>query len=50
MSDTLQLTQQLIARASLTPKDEGCLQIIGQRLEKIGFKLEMMRCGEVDNL
>ena len=50
MSATLQLTQQLIARPSLTPLDEGCLHIIGQRLEAIGFKLEMIRCGEVDNL
>ncbi len=50
MSDTLQLAQQLIARRSLTPHDEGCMQIIGQRLEKIGFKLELLRCGEVDNL
>ena len=50
MSDTLHLTQQLIARPSLTPQDEGCLQIIGLRLEKIGFKLEMIRSGEVDNL
>jgi succinyl-diaminopimelate desuccinylase len=50
MSATLQLTQQLIARPSLTPQDEGCLHIIGQRLEKIGFKLEMIRCGGVDNL
>ena len=50
MSDTLQLTQQLIARPSLTPQDEGCLHIIGQRLEKIGFKLEMIRSGDVDNL
>ena len=50
MSATLQLTEQLIARPSLTPLDEGCLHIIGQRLEKIGFKLEMMRNGEVDNL
>ena len=39
MSATLQLTEQLIARPSLTPLDEGCLHIIGQRLEKIGFKL-----------
>ena len=50
MSETLDLTQQLISRPSLTPLDEGCLHIIGQRLEKIGFKLEMIRCGEVDNL
>ena len=50
MSDTLHLTQQLISRPSLTPQDEGCLQIIGQRLETMGFKLEMIRSGEVDNL
>ena len=50
MSATLELTQQLIARPSLTPLDEGCLHIIGQRLEAIGFKLEMIRCGQVDNL
>ena len=50
MSDTLHLAQQLISRPSLTPLDEGCLHIIGQRLETIGFKLEMIRCGEVDNL
>ncbi|HQS58534.1 MAG: succinyl-diaminopimelate desuccinylase [Gallionellales bacterium 35-53-114] len=50
MSDTLDLTQQLISRPSLTPLDEGCLHIIGQRLQAIGFKLEMIRCGEVDNL
>ena len=50
MSNTLELAQQLIARRSLTPKDEGCLGLIGARLEPLGFKLEMMRCGEVDNL
>ena len=50
MSETLQLSQQLIARRSLTPNDEGCMQIIGERLAPLGFKLEMMRCGEVDNL
>lgn len=50
MSDTLELTQQLIARRSLTPRDEGCLTLIASRLEPLGFRLEMMRCGEVDNL
>ena len=50
MSDTLHLAQQLIARRSLTPRDEGCLALIGTRLEPLGFKLEMLRCGEVDNL
>ena len=50
MSPTLELAQQLIARRSLTPLDEGCLPLIGARLEPLGFKLEMMRCGDVDNL
>ena len=50
MSDTLALTQQLISRRSLTPLDEGCLALMGERLQALGFKLEMMRCGKVDNL
>ena len=50
MSKTLQLAQQLISRRSLTPLDDGCLDIIGARLAPLGFKLEMMRCGNVDNL
>jgi succinyl-diaminopimelate desuccinylase len=50
MSDTLDLTKQLIARRSLTPHDEGCLGLIGSRLQPLGFRLEMIRCGTVDNL
>ena len=50
MSETLQLAQQLIARRSLTPADDGCLDIIGARLAPLGFSLEKIRCGEVDNM
>ena len=50
MSTTLELTQQLIARKSLTPWDDGCLDIIGARLAPLGFNLEKMRHSEVDNL
>src|SRR3990167_883076 len=50
MSDTLHLAKQLIARRSLTPADDGCLDIIGARLAPLGFSLEKMRCGGVDNL
>ncbi|SFW15607.1 succinyl-diaminopimelate desuccinylase [Nitrosovibrio sp. Nv17] len=46
----LALAQALIARRSLTPSDEGCQQILIDRLERIGFRIERMRCGEVDNL
>jgi succinyl-diaminopimelate desuccinylase len=47
---TLELTKQLIARPSLTPNDEGCLEIIAERLTPLAFILEKMRCGNVDNL
>jgi succinyl-diaminopimelate desuccinylase len=50
MSTTLELAKQLIACRSLTPLDEGCLTIIGTRLEPLGFKLETLRCDDVDNL
>ncbi|MBU1425016.1 MAG: succinyl-diaminopimelate desuccinylase [Gammaproteobacteria bacterium] len=50
MSDTLTLAKQLISRHSLTPVDDGCLDIIGARLAPLHFNLEKMRHGEVDNL
>lgn len=50
MTDTLQLAKELIARRSLTPHDDGCLDIICARLEPLGFKLEKMRHSNVDNL
>jgi len=50
MSATLELTKQLISRKSLTPLDEGCIDIIGARLAPMDFNLEKMRHGEVDNL
>jgi len=49
MSDTLSLAKALIARRSLTPDDAGCQDILIERLEKLGFKIERMRFGNVDN-
>lgn len=49
-SDTLILAQMLIARRSLTPADDGCQEILINRLKDIGFSIERMRYGEVDNL
>ena len=37
---TLTLTEQLIARPSLTPLDAGCLDIITARLAPLGFACE----------
>ncbi len=50
MSNTLDLAKQLIARHSLTPRDDGCIDIIGARLVPLAFTLEKMRHNEVDNL
>jgi len=50
MSAVLELTKELIACPSITPNDAGCQQIIAARLSKIGFKVEHLRFGQVDNL
>jgi len=49
MSKTLELAKALIARRSLTPDDAGCQDILIERLNKLGFKIERMRFGNVDN-
>lgn len=49
MSSTLDLAKELIARRSLTPDDAGCQEILIARLEKLGFTVERMRFGNVDN-
>lgn len=48
-SNTLDLARALIARRSLTPDDAGCQLLMIERLEKIGFTVERMRFGNVDN-
>jgi succinyl-diaminopimelate desuccinylase len=48
-SDTLRLTEELIARASVSPTDGGCQVLMIERLEAIGFTVERMRFGPVDN-
>ena len=50
MSAVLELAKELIARPSLTPDDAGCQQLIAARLAKLGFKIEHLRFGQVDNL
>ena len=49
-NDTLELAKALIARKSVTPEDAGCQQLIIDRLVPLGFKAEVLRCGEVTNL
>ncbi|WP_372015111.1 succinyl-diaminopimelate desuccinylase [Pseudoxanthomonas sp. 10H] len=50
MSDVLDLTRDLIARASVTPDDAGCQATLALRLQRAGFTCESLRYGDVDNL
>ena len=50
MMNALALTQDLIARTSVTPADGGCQALLAQRLSAIGFQCEHLRFGDVDNL
>ena len=47
---TLDLACALIACPSLTPSDAGCQAMIAARLRPLGFAVEPMRFGNVDNL
>lgn len=49
-SPTLTLTEELVARPSVTPDDAGCQQLIAKRLSACGFVVEHLRYGKVDNL
>ena len=50
MNDVLQLACELVARPSITPDDAGCQPLIAQRLQAVGFSIESLRFGDVDNL
>ena len=45
MSRTQQLAEQLIALPSITPNDAGCLKLLAQRLEALGFVNTAMDSG-----
>ncbi|MEE4379862.1 MAG: succinyl-diaminopimelate desuccinylase [Candidatus Competibacteraceae bacterium] len=50
LSPTGELTCELIQCRSVTPDDAGCQELLASRLEKLGFAIERLRFGEVDNL
>ena len=50
MSETLELAKQLIAKASVTPKDAGCQSLISEYLQSSGFESEVMPFEDVTNL
>lgn len=47
---TIQLTRELISRPSVTPDDAGCQALMAERLAALGFEIENLRFGDVDNL
>lgn len=49
-SDTLDLACDLVARPSVTPDDQGCQQLLAERLRPLDFTIEPMPFGEVQNL
>ena len=48
MTKTLQLTEQLLSMASVTPHDGGCQALIAQRLAPLGFVCETIESGPAD--
>lgn len=49
MSPTLELASALVSRPSVSPADAGCQDLLIARLEPLGFAVERLRFGEVDN-
>ena len=49
-SRTLSLAMDLISRASVTPDDKGCQELMIRLLEPLGFRVERLCFGEVDNI
>ena len=50
MSDTLQLANDLIGRASVTPEDAGCQELMRGRLAAMGFECQDLPFGDVSNI
>jgi succinyl-diaminopimelate desuccinylase len=50
MSNTLELLNDLIRRPSVTPKDEGCQDVLTDRLKPLGFSEERLDFVDTQNL
>jgi succinyl-diaminopimelate desuccinylase len=50
LSPTLELALDLIGRPSLSPVDAGCQDVLAGRLERLGFRVERLPHGNVENL
>jgi len=50
MSESLELTCELIRRRSVTPDDAGCMELIADHLTPLGFSHEQLDFGSTRNL
>ncbi|QJD29843.1 succinyl-diaminopimelate desuccinylase [Methylococcus geothermalis] len=50
MSETLDLTIELIRRESVTPEDAGCMDLVIERLTPLGFRAEWLNFGDTKNI
>lgn len=48
--DAVELAQALIRRPSVTPADEGAMDVLQRQLEGLGFNCRRMKFGEIENL
>ncbi|WP_425996996.1 succinyl-diaminopimelate desuccinylase [Caulobacter sp. DWR1-3-2b1] len=48
--DPVELAQALIRRPSVTPADEGAMDVLQRQLESLGFACRRMKFGEIENL
>lgn len=46
----IELASELIRRPSVSPDDQGCQQVIAERLQKLGFQIEWMPFNDTLNL
>src|SRR5437867_2906765 len=49
MSETLKLAMALLERPSITPDDQGCQALLGERLRRIGFEITDYPLNQVKN-
>lgn len=49
-NNIINLAQDLIHRPSISPADQGCQQVIADRLQQLGFTLEWLPFGDTLNL
>ncbi len=48
--DAVELTRELIRRPSVTPADEGAMDVVERTLAGLGFACRRMKFGEIENL